>query len=69
MVSPFMLLFKLLRHGETSFTFESLSNQIVISGKPVDWWALGIILYEFLIGIVPFVADSPEHLFAKIVSG
>ena len=23
-------------------------------GKPVDWWALGIILYEFLLGVFPF---------------
>lgn len=38
-------------------------------GKPVDWWALGIILYEFLIGTVPFVGDTPEQLFANIVSG
>ena len=38
-------------------------------GKPVDWWALGIIIYEFLIGIVPFMGDSPEALFANIING
>ncbi|KAI1715799.1 protein kinase domain-containing protein [Ditylenchus destructor] len=37
-------------------------------GKPVDWWALGIILYEFLVGIVPFMGDSPEELFANIIN-
>lgn len=34
----------------------------------MDWWALGIILYEFLVGIVPFMGDSPEELFANIIN-
>ena len=34
----------------------------------MDWWALGIILYEFLIGIVPFVAQTPDALFANIIN-
>lgn len=38
-------------------------------GKPVDFWALGIIVYEFLIGIVPFMGDSPEALFSNIING
>ncbi|MCP9261535.1 MAST4 [Dirofilaria immitis] len=53
-------------------TPEYIAPEVILRqgyGKPVDWWALGIILYEFLIGIVPFMADTPEHLFAKIVNG
>ncbi len=23
-------------------------------GKPVDWWAMGVIFYEFLVGCAPF---------------
>src|SRR4029434_4419488 len=38
-------------------------------GKPVDWWAMGIILYEFLVGCVPFFGDTPEELFGHVVSG
>ncbi|KAF7259950.1 hypothetical protein EG68_03642 [Paragonimus skrjabini miyazakii] len=38
------------------------------SGKPVDWWSMGIILYEFLVGCVPFYGDSIEDLFAQIVT-
>lgn len=34
----------------------------------MDWWALGIILYEFLVGIVPFMGDSPEELFSNIIN-
>ena len=38
-------------------------------GKPVDWWAMGVILYEFLIGCVPFFGETPEELFAHTVNG
>lgn len=35
----------------------------------VDWWALGVITYEFLYGIPPFNADIPEKVFENILSG
>uniref|UniRef100_A0A7N6C0T0 non-specific serine/threonine protein kinase n=1 Tax=Anabas testudineus TaxID=64144 RepID=A0A7N6C0T0_ANATE len=35
---------------------------------PVDWWAMGIILYEFLVGCVPFFGDTPEELFGQVIS-
>ncbi|KAG8810783.1 hypothetical protein FRC17_002783, partial [Serendipita sp. 399] len=34
----------------------------------VDWWALGIITYEFLYGIPPFHADTPDKVFENILS-
>lgn len=37
-------------------------------GKPVDWWSMGIILYEFLIGCVPFFGETAEELFAHTVN-
>ncbi len=30
---------------------------------------MGIILYEFLVGCVPFFGDTPEELFGQVVSG
>lgn len=35
----------------------------------VDWWALGVITYEFLYGIPPFHAETPEKVFENILSG
>lgn len=38
-------------------------------GKPVDWWSMGIILYEFLIGMVPWSGDSTaEELFSHVIN-
>lgn len=34
----------------------------------VDWWALGVICYEFLYGYPPFHADSPDKVFENILS-
>ncbi|KAI9205400.1 uncharacterized protein BJ171DRAFT_423179 [Polychytrium aggregatum] len=34
----------------------------------VDWWALGVILYEFLFGLPPFHAPSPTEVFANILA-
>ncbi|GAA5891130.1 hypothetical protein JCM6882_006434 [Rhodosporidiobolus microsporus] len=34
----------------------------------VDWWALGVICYEFLYGIPPFHDETPEKVFENILS-
>uniref|UniRef100_A0A4W3HX87 non-specific serine/threonine protein kinase n=1 Tax=Callorhinchus milii TaxID=7868 RepID=A0A4W3HX87_CALMI len=52
-------------------TPEYIAPEVILRqgyGKPVDWWAMGVILYEFLIGCVPFFGDTPEELFGQVVS-
>ncbi|KAI8078172.1 uncharacterized protein B0P05DRAFT_491594 [Gilbertella persicaria] len=34
----------------------------------VDWWALGVICYEFLYGYPPFHAETPDKVFENILS-
>lgn len=36
--------------------------------RMVDWWALGVVLYEFLYGFPPFHDESPEKVFDNVVS-
>lgn len=53
-------------------TPEYIAPEVILRqgyGKPVDWWSMGIILYEFLIGCVPFFGDTPEELFAHSIQG
>jgi len=35
----------------------------------VDWWALGVLIYEMAAGYPPFFADQPIQIYEKIVSG
>lgn len=34
--------------------------------KGVDWWAVGILIYEMLIGVTPFFNKNKNMLFTKI---
>lgn len=36
--------------------------------KSVDWWALGVCLFEFLVGITPFADETPQLIFNNILN-
>lgn len=53
-------------------TPEYLAPEIILSkgyNKAVDWWAVGILIYEMVAGYPPFFADQPIQIYEKIVSG
>ena len=53
-------------------TPEYLAPEIILNkghGKPVDWWTMGILLYEMLVGIDPFSDDDPMQTYQKIIKG
>lgn len=38
-------------------------------GKAVDWWAVGILIYELLAGIPPFYDEDHKVMFNNILYG
>ena len=33
----------------------------------VDWWALGTLIYEMLVGLAPFFDEDENKMYAKII--
>jgi len=53
-------------------TPEYLAPEIIQSkghGKPVDWWALGILIFEMLAGYPPFYDENPFGIYQKVLAG
>ena len=53
-------------------TPEYLAPEIIANkghGKPVDWWTLGVLLYEMMVGIDPFNDPDPMMVYQKIIKG
>lgn len=51
-------------------TPDYLSPEIILGrdhGPPVDFWALGVIMYEMLVGVPPFNDETVEAIFANIL--
>ena len=35
----------------------------------MDWWSMGVILYEMLMGVTPFNSCTVQDLFDEITNG
>jgi len=38
-------------------------------GKSVDWYLLGVLLYEMLVGVPPYFAHNKDEMFYNIQKG
>lgn len=53
-------------------TPEYLAPEILLNkghGKPVDWWTLGVFLYEMIAGVEPFNDEDTMLVYQKILKG
>lgn len=53
-------------------TPEYIAPEVLLNkghGKGVDWWSLGVFLYEMLFGHPPFCDDDPMAIYRQILSG
>jgi serine/threonine protein kinase len=53
-------------------TPEYIAPEVLLNrghGKGVDWWTLGIFMYEMMVGQPPFVDDDPMGIYQQILGG
>ncbi|XP_075701336.1 microtubule-associated serine/threonine-protein kinase 4-like [Rhinoderma darwinii] len=56
--------------NEVCGTLEYIAPEMLLMegyGRPIDWWAMGIILHEFLLGSVPFFGSTTKKVFNAVI--
>ena len=55
--------------GTPSYMSPEITRKVEYDGKPVDMWALGVLLYLMVTGTNPFKGTNEPDLFKKIQKG
>lgn len=54
--------------GTPDYMAPEIIKGISISHKSLDWWSLGVMIFEFLTGFPPFNDDSVEKIYDNILN-
>lgn len=60
------------RDSEVYGTPDYIAPEVIVGqgyGFGVDWWSMGVILYEMLMGATPFCSTTVQTLFDEITDG
>jgi len=63
-------MFTLLQAYSTVGTLDYMAPEVLLKkgyGMECDWWSLGAIMYEMLIGYPPFCSDDPRMTCRKVL--
>jgi len=67
---------KVVEPGSRTYTLcgtpEYIAPEVLLNkghGKPVDWWTLGILIFEMIVGQPPFCDEEPMGIYQKILAG
>lgn len=64
-----LFIYILLQAYSTVGTLDYMAPEVLLKkgyGMECDWWSLGAIMYEMLIGYPPFCSDDPRMTCRKV---
>jgi serine/threonine protein kinase len=70
-VADFGLAKKTLRTFTVCGTPDYMAPEVILSrghGMPVDWWALGVLLYEMVTAITPFFGNEAMDIYENVLA-
>lgn len=70
-VADFGLAKKTLRTFTVCGTPDYMAPEVILSrghGMPVDWWAIGVLLYEMLTAITPFFGNEAMEIYENVLA-